>query len=116
MVAILYKDAPKLYDMFYTASADEFAMAVGHAVHSGVKHRRVKAREIAKLFIQQRYATGRVYPFFTNNANTHTPFKEPLKMSNLCMEIVLPVYGFEKETDLYRDDAVKEDGEVALAS
>lgn len=109
-----YKDAPKLYDMFYTASADEFAMAVGHAVHSGVKHRRVKAREIAKLFIQQRYATGRVYPFFTNNANTHTPFKEPLKMSNLCMEIVLPVYGFEKETDLYRDDAVKEDGEVAL--
>ena len=38
----LTEDAPKLYDMFYTASADEFAMAVGHAVHAGVKHKTSK--------------------------------------------------------------------------
>lgn len=108
-----YKDAPRLYDAFYKLSAAEFSMLVAIELNAGTKHVRVKARDVAKLFIQQRYATGRIYPFFATNANSHTPFTETLKMSNLCMEIVLPVYGFEDEQDLY-SPSEKEKGEVAL--
>ena len=69
------------------------------------------------LYTINRVATGRVYPAFSGNMNRHTPFKELLPMSNLCMEVVLPVYGFEDMVSLhsYKENHNPEvDGEVAL--
>lgn len=108
------KDAPEIYEAFYSASCEDFGKMVTRAINDAVPHKKVKAREVAKLFVQQRYATGRIYPLFTNNLNKHTPFKELLRMSNLCMEIALPTYGFEKIADLYARNGVPEAGEVAL--
>lgn len=109
-----YKEAPEIYEAFYTATCEEFSELVTEAINKGIPHKKMRARELAKLFIQQRYATGRIYPLFTNNLNSHTPFKEVLKQSNLCMEIALPTYGFETVEALYSEHGKPEDGEVAL--
>jgi ribonucleoside-diphosphate reductase alpha chain len=41
-------------------------------------------------FLTQGFETGRVYDMNVDHVNTHTPFLEPIYMSNLCMEILLP--------------------------
>jgi ribonucleoside-diphosphate reductase alpha chain len=112
---ISVKDAPELYDLYIKGSAEEFINAV---IESGVVPKEWKdARELMLLYTINRVATGRVYPAFSGNMNRHTPFKELLPMSNLCMEVVLPVYGFEDMVSLhsYKENHNPEvDGEVAL--
>lgn len=111
-------DAPKLYELFYrgdAAGTEDFQVEMERIKSSKVKHTVVKARDIAKIFIVQLFATGRVYSHFVTEANRHTPFKDPITMSNLCMEILLPTYGFDSEMKLHGVGYEKpEDGEVAL--
>lgn len=111
-------DAPKLYEFFYRGDAEGvqlFENAMESIKNSNIKHKVVKARELAKLWVVQNFATGRVYPQFVTEANRHTPFKDPILMSNLCMEILLPTFGFDSEMKLHGIDYEKpEDGEVAL--
>lgn len=56
----------------------------------GIRKKKVKAREIISIFSTEAFETGRYYPLFLDNAN-HGPLKAPIKMSNLCAEILLPV-------------------------
>lgn len=111
-------DAPELYELFYRGDAEGiqlFENAMLSIKNSNVKHKVIKARELAKLWIVQHFATGRVYPQFVTEANRHTPFKDPIVMSNLCMEILLPTFGFNSEMKLHGVNYENpEDGEVAL--
>lgn len=49
-----------------------------------------------------RQETGRIYPFFTDNANKQTPFKDTIYSSNLCSEVFLPTKGYENSEKLYK--------------
>ena len=57
---------------------------------SSIRKARVKASELFSLFIVERVSTNRIYPLFVTNVNTHGPYKEPVKLGNLCMEILPP--------------------------
>lgn len=117
-VLVSRADAPKLYDLFYSGTAAgtaQFEAEMEAIKSSKIKHKVVKAREIAKLWVVQNFATGRMYPQFVTEANRHTPFKDTIVMSNLCMEILLPTFGFDSEMKLHGVNYTKpEDGEVAL--
>ncbi len=72
---------------------------------SGIRKKKVNARELFKDWAVQYFETGRIYPLFLTNAN-NGPLKDPIKMSNLCAEILLSV----KELQYLHDP----DGEIAL--
>jgi len=71
----------------------------------GIRKRKFSARELLELFAKERFETGRYYPIFLDHIN-NGPLKDVIKMSNLCLEILLPT---KPMTSLYGDD-----GQVAL--
>ena len=77
--------APELYELLYANDEDAFEKELNGVISSNVKKQVVSARSIANLFFSQRSDTGRIYLTNLSNINSHTPFKEPIRMSNLCV-------------------------------
>ena len=46
---------------------------------------KVKAYAVLERLARQIFKTGNNYQFFTDNVNEHTPYEEPIKMTNLCV-------------------------------
>lgn len=70
-----------------------------------IRKKKINARQLLKDFAIQYFETGRIYPIFLSNVNKG-PIKKPIKMSNLCAEILLYVQELEHLYD--------ENGEIAL--
>lgn len=108
------KDAPKVYDGFYHLGAKEYDQLVEEHINSGIPHKKVSAREIVKTYLTVRQETGRFYDINLTRVNTHTPFIDTIRQSNLCMEICLPTKGYESMAELYSSVITK--GETAFCS
>ncbi len=106
------KDAPDLWEAMYDDSVD-FETIYNNYVSSDVKKRMVSARELAITLETQWHETGRVYKMWADAMNDHTPFKQPIYSSNLCLEVALPTSGFDDVTSL-QEHPDKVDGEIAL--
>ena len=65
---------------------------------------------------QERIDTGRIYILNVDNANTNSPFDEPLTMSNLCQEVLLRVKALMSIYDIDTDPKTEHlsEGEIAL--
>ncbi len=75
----------------------------------------IKARDLFKLFLQQRQETGRMYCLNIDTVNTHTAFeKDKVRQANLCMEVCLPTKGYNDVTSLYSPADFDKDGAVGL--
>ncbi len=110
---VSYKDAPQLHEGMFTMTMEEFDSEVDKiAKDASVPKTWIKARDLAIEIITQRTETGRLYVYWTDEMNRHTPFKEIIYSSNLCCEISLPTKGYSDMRNLFKYDA--EDGEVAL--
>ncbi|EHP9878068.1 ribonucleoside-diphosphate reductase subunit alpha [Escherichia coli] len=110
---VSYKDAPQLHDGMFTMTMEEFDSEVDKiAKDASIPKTWIKARDLAIEIITQRTETGRLYVYWTDEMNRHTPFKEIIYSSNLCCEISLPTKGYSDMRNLFEYDA--EDGEVAL--
>ena len=105
-------DAPELYEALYK-SEEEFDAVYDKVSRRHIKKKFVKARDLLTEIIIQRAETGRIYMFFADNVNNHTPFIDTVYQSNLCQEIFLPTKAFHKMTDLFTGDNT-EDQELAL--
>lgn len=109
-------DVPGLYDLFGMPGFEELYLK--YESDKKIPKKFVKARDLMNSFAQERIGTGRMYVMNIDNANTNSPFIERLKMSNLCVEIVLPTAPIEniydidnkKETEQYSD------AEIALCT
>ena len=71
----------------------------------GIRKIKINAKSFFKEYLTEYFETGRVYPMFLDNMNDGC-FKRPIYMSNLCLEILLPVKPLESLYD--------EHGEIAL--
>ena len=111
-----YQDAPKVWDMFYKGSIDEYNEVVTDHINRGVPHKKVKALDLIKHLLIIRQETGRMYCFNVSRANTHTPFIDVIKLSNLCQEICLPTKPYTNMEDLYNDNTLRFGGETAFCS
>ena len=109
-------DVPGLYDVFGLPEFEELYLK--YEADKKIPKTIIKARDLMNSFAQERIGTGRMYVMNIDNANTNSPFIERLKMSNLCVEIVLPTAPIEniydidnkKETEQYSD------AEIALCT
>lgn len=100
-------DAPLLYDLLYADSKntykfrDEYNRILSQCEGSSMNYRIVKARDILFNAISVAVDTGRLYFTHFTNMNTHTPYKEPVMLSNLCMEIALPTRAYSTTKEFY---------------
>lgn len=109
-------DVPGLYDHFGLPQFEEMYMKFEN--DETIPRKTIKARDLMNAFAQERIGTGRMYVMNIDNANNNSPFIERVKMSNLCVEIILPVNPIE---NIYDIDDKKEteqhsDGEIALCT
>ncbi len=97
------KTAPDLFDAFYGKDRELFETLYSRYEQDPTfKKNYVNARDLLVMTEQQGPNIGTHYDFFADNANAHTPFKEKIYSSNLC---VAP------ETKIMTDE-----GEVQIAS
>lgn len=108
-----YNDAKHLYKAFYVSDVETYNKTVSQLVADGVKHTKVQALDLIKHILMIRQETGRMYFFNVSRANTHTPFLDVIKLSNLCQEICLETTPYENMDDLYLDNG---SGETAFCS
>jgi ribonucleoside-diphosphate reductase alpha chain len=52
--------------------------------------RSVKASTLMSLFVKERTETGRIYLMNIDHCNDHSPWKERVTMTNLCVEVLHP--------------------------
>jgi len=68
---------------------------------AGMAKGTVSALDLYESFMGERKETGRIYSMFIDNVNSHSSFIDPIRMSNLCVEITLitnPMGSTEKYT------------------
>ena len=54
------------------------------------KAKKINAQELFMDILKERAETGRIYIMNIDHCNTHSSFKDVVRMSNLCQEITLP--------------------------
>ena len=97
-------DVPGLYDAFGTESFDE--LYERYEGQTEIPRTNVSAQELFLNLLKERAETGRIYIMNIDHCNSHSSFKDPVRMSNLCQEITLPTEPIDHIDD--------EMGEIAL--
>jgi ribonucleoside-diphosphate reductase alpha chain len=86
-------DVPGLYDAFFQ-DQDEFErLYVQYEHDTSIRKDVIKASALFAALMQERAQTGRIYIQNVDHCNTNSAFiaeVDPIKQSNLCMEITLP--------------------------
>lgn len=88
-----YYDEPELFNLMFCGHVGKFRDAlVAYERDPSVKKTYVSARKLASKFNRETQETGRHYEFNIDEVNIHTPFKEPIIQTNLCVNF----YGASK--------------------
>lgn len=77
-------DAPDVHKAFIEDTYT-YNRVVKAALDRGANHKTMNARELVKIFLRTRQETGRIYAINLTRVNQHTPFLDPIFMSNLCV-------------------------------
>ena len=100
-------EVPGLYDAM--ASGDDEAFRTLYEKYersTSIPKKKIKAMDLFSELLKERAETGRIYVMNIDHVNSHSSFKDPVFMSNLCQEITLPTTPLQ-----HIDDS---QGEIAL--
>ena len=81
-------EVPELYEAWGTPEFDELYLKAERKL--SIKKKKVSAQELFFDILKERAETGRIYIMNIDHCNTHSSFKDLIRMSNLCQEITLP--------------------------
>ena len=81
-------EVPELYEHWGTDEFDEIYEAAERK--TSVFKKKINAQELFMSMLKERAETGRIYIMNIDHCNTHSSFKDLVRMSNLCQEITLP--------------------------
>src|SRR5210317_1113328 len=81
-------EVPELYEAWGTPEFDDLYLKAERKL--SVKKKKVNAQELFMDILKERAETGRIYIMNIDHCNTHSSFKDLVRMSNLCQEITLP--------------------------
>ena len=96
--------APGLYEAFGTEDFDDLYLK--YEADKTIPKKTVPAQDLFFDLLKERAETGRIYIMNIDHCNSHSSFKDTVKMSNLCQEITLPTTPIQ-----HIDDP---EGEIAL--
>ena len=97
-------DVPGLYDAFGGPDFDN--LYTRYESDESVPRKSIPAQDLILALVKERAETGRIYVMNIDHCNSHSSFKVPIKMSNLCQEITLPTKPLNHIDDEY--------GEISL--
>ncbi|TAM16672.1 MAG: hypothetical protein EPN62_20220, partial [Candidimonas sp.] len=104
--------APRLTELFFGGDAAAFKREYERLEHDDAfKKQCFRPRELVLTALNEALETGVAYLGNIDEMNRHTPFKEAIHSSNLCLEICEPNRAYEDMRDLYADHEV---GSVTL--
>lgn len=103
--------APEVHEAFYSSDLDNFEDVYNRNLHKASKT--MNARDVFTALFRERLDTGRIYIHRVDVSNKYTPFDDPIRLSNLCQEILLPTKPFDSVEDLYKEES---SGEIALCN
>jgi len=118
-------EVPDLYEAYFGKDRKKFEeLYESYERDPAIKYKKVvDGRELLTTFLKESQETGRLYGFLADNVNLHTPFKDPIFMSNLCVEICLPTTpvlnkysNFEERDDFAKDATVDFEGLIQLCT
>jgi len=81
-------EVPELYEAWGTPEFDDLYLKAERKI--SVKKRKIAAQGLFFDILKERAETGRIYIMNIDHCNTHSSFKDIIRMSNLCQEITLP--------------------------
>lgn len=90
-------DVPGLYDAFGTDSFDD--LYVRYERDNSIPRKTINAQELILEILNERSDTGRIYILNIDHTNSHSPYKDTVHMSNLCLEIALKTKPIEHIDD-----------------
>ena len=99
-------DVPELYDAFGHDNARFDELYVKYENDRKTPKKKIKAMDLFSALLKERAETGRIYIMNIDHANSHSSFKDAVRMSNLCQEITLPTNPIQHIDD--------NEGEIAL--
>jgi|TARA_R110000868_G_scaffold99517_4_gene273850 ribonucleoside-diphosphate reductase alpha chain len=100
-------DVPEVYDAFFSGDNELFKEVYEKAERkTSIRKKTIAAKELFGNLLKERAETGRIYIMNVDHCNSHSSFKDPVFMSNLCQEITLPTKPIQ-----HIDDT---EGEIAL--
>jgi len=100
-------EVPELTESFYSGDTDTFKELYEAAERkTSIRKKKIKAMDLFGDLLKERAETGRIYIMNIDHCNSHSSFKDPIFMSNLCQEITLPTKPIQHIDD--------EEGEIAL--
>lgn len=115
------QECPDLYDAV-SKTDDTFEKLYNKYVESGAYRKVVNARELLRKALGEAVGVGRIYQTNLYEMNKHTPFKEDIKLSNLCCvtadQLVVTSKGLKTVEELYHsgESLVLFNGEEAVES
>lgn len=108
--------APDLFKAFYSDDLEGFVKLYNkYEADPSFKKVYHSPRAIGNILLKETYETGTAYFNDMYEINHHTPFKEPIYGTNLCVEICEPTIPYMNAADLYLEEDHGR-GEVALCS
>ena len=81
-------EVPELYEAWGSPEFDKLYETAERK--TSIKRKKIKAQQLIFDILKERAETGRIYIMNIDHCNTHSSFKDLIKMSNLCQEITLP--------------------------
>lgn len=106
-------EAPEVHKNFHKP---DYLAHVKKALSEGKKSTKIKALDVLLEFGKSRWETGRLYCLNVTRANEHTPFRDEITQSNLCMEIMLPTAPFSSMKDVLSESPRGEMAFCALSA
>ncbi len=99
--------APRLTALFFSGDAEGFRREYERLETDPAFHKDwFQPRELLLTSLNEALETGVAYLANIDEMNRHTPFKEPIHSSNLCLEICEPNRPYQDMRDLYSDREV----------
>jgi len=99
-------DVEDMYDAFGHDNEKFEELYLKYESDRKTPKKKIKAMELFSNLLKERAETGRIYIMNIDHANSHSSFKDPVRMSNLCQEITLPTNPIQHVDD--------DQGEIAL--
>lgn len=109
--------APDLHAAFFKGDYKHFKEVYGrYEQDDNFKKKYISARDVAIQALRQCHEVATLYMFNVDEVNRHTPFKETIYSSNLCLEIVQPTKPYKDIVDLYTPENKDTSGEISLCA
>ncbi len=99
--------APDLYRAMYGKDLNEFiALYEKYEADTSFKKHYISARKLVVHARSEGFETGRFYLAMIDEINYHTPHRDSILSSNLCLEIVQPTWHYDHLTELYSETEI----------